>query len=207
MVEDLVQPILVVKSGTHEELVRAVATASLQAYLDSKDHPNWLPFLSGRFTKSVRRTRRDIDKIQSEIGGSLVTIGEGRALAFPPYRYKEMPKLIIEGQVSGLELERSGDWGGGGGLGIVINQDLMMSSGKTAAQVAHAVMGWYLRAAEHEQTDFVAANLALEISEQPLSKMPRQSEVEIRDAGFTEIASGSLTCAVTGFESIPLRIL
>lgn len=53
----LVQPLVVLRSGSHHDAIRCVAEVSLRAYLASPERPEWGQWLSGIFTKSVRRAK------------------------------------------------------------------------------------------------------------------------------------------------------
>ena len=52
---ELVQPIVLLRSGSHEDAVRCVAEASLRAYVSAPDLPDWEAWLAGSSTKTVRR--------------------------------------------------------------------------------------------------------------------------------------------------------
>lgn len=57
---ELVQPIVLLRSGSHEDAVRCVAEASLRAYVSAPDLPEWRQWLAGSFTKTVRRASRGL---------------------------------------------------------------------------------------------------------------------------------------------------
>ena len=54
---ELVQSIVLLRSGSHEDAVRCVAEASLRAYVSAPDLPEWAEWLAGSFTKTVRRAK------------------------------------------------------------------------------------------------------------------------------------------------------
>lgn len=88
---------------------------------------------------------------------------------------------------------------------FIVNQDLKMSSGKTAAQVAHAatLSTINLMSSEspfHEKRDdFVEwvqsgmKKVILKGKQTELEKLEKRGFFSIRDSGLTEIKSGSLT--------------
>ena len=199
MDQNLVQAILVSKAGSHEEMIEAVARASLKAYREGEGE-RWREWLAGRFTKSVRRSGRDLAEVQRQIGGVLVKVGFATALAMTPMRYEEMPKLLREAQVQGTNRPRGGAWPADEqGLRLTVNGDLDMSTGKAAAQVAHGLLAWWLQASEGERQhwqDQGEGLWILEVSQPTMAMM--HGHVSIHDAGLTEIEAGSLTVKVQG---------
>lgn len=152
----LVQPIAVVP-GTHEDTVRAVALASalaLGAGISAQDETvraPWSAWLSERFTKSVRRMRRPaeirrVDELRAELDHETVVIGSAAATAFTPMAYADFPPALSKLQVSGLDQERTGDGDDPGPSvpRVVLTDAVSMSTGKSAAQAAHALGLWVL---------------------------------------------------------------
>ncbi|MDQ1000497.1 PTH2 family peptidyl-tRNA hydrolase [Neobacillus niacini] len=88
---------------------------------------------------------------------------------------------------------------------FIVNQDLKMSTGKTAAQVAHAatlstVNLMSSQSSFHERhDDFVEwiqngmKKVILKGKQAELEKLEQRGFFSIRDSGLTEIKSGSLT--------------
>ncbi|WP_186578887.1 aminoacyl-tRNA hydrolase [Aquibacillus kalidii] len=79
----------------------------------------------------------------------------------------------------------------------VVNQDLTMSAGKVAAQVAHAatqaVLVYHQNQLFREWLETGQTKIILKASENTLNMLIKEGFVYIKDAGRTEIASGSLT--------------
>lgn len=130
-----VQPIIVTKTGTHEDTIWLGARASVGVYLGDPDASilgepltseektrlayRFHQWLSGPFTKTVRRATFDrmadvaiwarLNRIP------VVRRADGRgsvALALPPMRYADLPKQISRLQVAGTDLPRVGPgWG------------------------------------------------------------------------------------------------
>lgn len=190
-----VQPIVIQKTGTHEDIVSAVTLASYAAYL-SRDTAQAFPYfwdewLEDSFTKSVRRCDDELfAKICREHPKTvLMGIGESRVLAFGPME-EPFPKLIKKCQVANTEMPRVG-WNRPPSKGFVIsiNPDVKMSTGKTAAQCAHAFFGYHIQFSSSLQS------LRITNDKEVFEKLFTQKSdtVEIFDAGKTEIEPNTLT--------------
>ena len=210
---ELVQPVVLLRSGSHEDAIRCVAEASLRAYVAAPDLHEWQEWLSGIFTKTVRRAKpAEYEKAKG--AGALVEVchGDARALAFAPYPADALTGPIARLQVSGTELPRLG-WGdrlGNEHVFVAINNDLDMSTGKAAAQAAHALWGIWLQLKEHDREHWVADDLVFRLESVDgenlaLGKMMgavlevfgaelgARAYVAVHDAGRTEVEPGSLT--------------
>jgi peptidyl-tRNA hydrolase len=200
---ELVQPIAVAKAGTHEDVVLAVARASVLAWLDSQECCRWEEWLAGRFTKSVRRgTPAKIDVIASQgYAVCRVALGQAVAVGCVPMTYDEMPEELRKLQVAELERERTGDWGSNiRGPLVSINGAVEMSTGKTAAQVAHGLFAFMLKRSETYRDLWRADDMPIrvEVADELRWKMATAAAVvSITDAGFTEIEPGTSTVVVS----------
>lgn len=88
---------------------------------------------------------------------------------------------------------------------FIVNQDLIMSKGKTAAQVAHAATLSTINLMSSQSTfserhdDFVEwvqtgmKKIILKGKQAELERLEKRGFLSIRDSGLTEIKSGSLT--------------
>lgn len=196
---DLVQCIAVARSGTHEQVVRAVAAASVRAWLTSPDDPAWAAWLSGRFVKSVRRGRPAELARARPLAASEVHVGDAVALGFAPTLPDGMPKVLAKMQVSGTDMERTGNWGEvTAGPLLVQNPLVEMSTGKTAAQAAHALFLWALTLDADARARWVAddAPFQVTVAPDPAAFAAVDADVQVRDAGFTEISAGTTTFKV-----------
>lgn len=141
-----VQPIVIDRNAKHEETVAAAAAASLAAY--DENHPDqFKEWLSGRFAKTVRRAKSSaFAKTACLPGATVVEVGDGKAVALAPMPYADFPKELSKLQVSGTDLPRSGRYPEvpAPDVLLVVNGDLNMTTGKEAAQVAHALWIAYL---------------------------------------------------------------
>lgn len=197
---ELIQPIALHRVGTHEAAVATVALASVRAYLDHPEHPGWADWLAGRFGKSVRRARAaQFDAITTD-ALSVQTLPGGTAAAFAPTTYETMDPRLRKMQVAGTDMERTGVWlTCENGPRITVNDALGMSTGKTAAQVAHGLFAWALRQERATLTEWIAADAPLTLRAVPADTFHKAvpgATVRINDSGLTEIAPGSATVLV-----------
>lgn len=204
MDEQLVQAIAVRRGcGTHEDLVVAVALASVRALLNTRDNPAWDQWLAGPFTKSVRRgTATQMAAISTECAG-LARVGEVEAVAMIPAPYEEISHHLRRMQVSGLGRPRVAQEGWyvrcDSGPLLVVNESLEMSTGKTAAQVAHGLMSWGLAQQEVVLAEWMAAGNPLGVRGVPKGEfedLRKTAHIVIEDAGYTEITAGSCSVLV-----------
>lgn len=210
----LVQPIVLLVDkndpANHRDSILAAAIASVYAYagLQWIETPEWAEWLSGRFTKSVRRADlKAFTKLAADENiksGSLVTVGKAKAMAYKPARYEDMPKALTRLQVSGTDLpdepataparKRSGD------PVIVLNGSLGMSTGKAAAQAAHALFAWQLNRGNDDtelaSLQLLSTGLVIASEEEFQTLRTVAAGPLIVDAGLTEIAPNTATAFV-----------
>src|SRR5690625_7983724 len=107
---DLVQPILVPRTGTHEEIILGAAHASLRAFLaDDRagaDGGLWQTWLTQAPAKSVRRDKAasHLDQIRQWARESGEPVEERLGvIALPPAPYGEEPRRARGHQVQGVD--------------------------------------------------------------------------------------------------------
>lgn len=209
---DWVQPIVVDKAGTHEATVAVAAIASVLTYLyrDPDDAPAFDAWLAGPFTKSVRRApSHRLEPLAQTHAGALVHLGASRAVAFRPVRYTDLPRELGRLQVSGTDFPRvpcSLDDGPRPPVHLAV--DSTLTTGKAAAQAAHALFAWVLQATHEQVQGFLNAPLGLRVEFVDATELAALAEpvrnVPIRDNGYTEVAPNTLTAvAVPGGPSDP----
>ncbi|WP_051224791.1 peptidyl-tRNA hydrolase [Pseudoclavibacter soli] len=215
---------IVVFPSDHLSTVAAVAMASTVRLCESDidEHP-WKKWLAGPFAKVVRRVTRSarlegVVATAERLPSSMVCVGEARAYAFDPMLRDDLPHAVSRLQVSGLDLrERPGiqprlapQWIGRAQANaplVLINGRVDMTTGKTAAQVAHAVMGWALRLTAEQRRQWVLRpSLLLGVDD--LEALPPELDpVRIIDAGRTEIAPDTETVRAWQVGAVELEYL
>ncbi len=201
---EYVQPIAVSKTGCHEEIVMAVAVASVYAFAATPQNPNWAKWLDGPFTKTVRRGTPTQFQVCEEQAAFVVEIGEARAAADTPRPAKELGLPWSKMQVSGLERERKG-WPFDPEISlptaptIYINPYVEMSTGKTAAQVAHGLFAWVLNMSDQQWNQWMEWGAPVRVTDErqywdEITQMV--GGIQIVDAGRTEIDPGTMSVFV-----------
>ncbi|MFQ4148743.1 peptidyl-tRNA hydrolase [Arthrobacter sp. LAPM80] len=208
--QELVQPIILLvdreEPASEQHGIAAAALASVQAYLNDPENPDWRVWADGHFAKSVRRAdAKTFAKVLTAFPDhALATVGEGTAAGLPPMPAGELPKLIAKLQVSGTQLP-PGEPLPPQPLTIVLNASLEMSTGKSAAQAAHALFAWVLETKPATVEAWIAAGRPLGVLGLPAKEFRKGARKSagpvIQDAGRTEIEPGSTTAYVTTSKS------
>lgn len=201
---ELVQPIILlvdrVQPAGADQGIAAAALASVQAFMRDPENPSWQLWASGAFAKSVRRAdAKMFAKVLAAFPDHvLATVGTASAVGLPPLPADGLPKLLAKLQVSGTQLPEGVPLAPQP-LTIVLNGSLGMSTGKAAAQAAHALFAWLLDAGPAADA-WAAAGFPVGIvhaSGRDFRKGARKaSGPVIQDAGRTEIEPGSTTAYV-----------
>lgn len=202
---ELVQPIILlvdrVEPAGADQGIAAAALASVQAFMRDAENPSWQLWASGAFAKSVRRAdAKMFAKVLAAFPGHVpATVGAARAVGLPPLPADGLPKLLAKLQVSGTQLPDGGALPSQP-LAIVLNDSLDMSTGKAAAQAAHALFAWLLDAGRPAVDAWAAAGFPVGIVHAGAKEFRkgarRASGPVIQDAGRTEIEPGSATAYV-----------
>lgn len=210
---NLVQPIAVVP-GTHFETIAAVAIASnLAAAHADLDAEPWKAWLSRAFTKTVRRISKHADARSladlsaADPASRSFTVGGATAYAFAPMAYDDFPKRLRQLRVAGLDLERNGEGFIMTPVGhlvrpdMVVSHDVQMTTGKAAAQVAHALMVWLIELRTNGHAAFLAwraePTLALRVADLDEIPASKAHSITIVDSGLTEIAPKTATVRIS----------
>ncbi|MEV1295583.1 peptidyl-tRNA hydrolase [Pseudonocardia sp. NPDC049635] len=189
-------------------LLEAAATAAVAVCLHPWAQPGgeWHAavetWVDGRIRKIARRARGAHWAAVQELPGVTVEIDGAQARALLPGPVDAVPKAVSRLQIGGTELEpdEPGPAPDGAPL-VLLNPHVTMTVGKAAAQVGHASMilgavrGWpvaqpdgvprcAVRTPAPREWDALLAELATGGSDL----------VAVRDAGFTEVDPGTVTC-------------
>ena len=202
---ELVQPIILridkEDPSSEDEGLSAVARAAVIAYLQDPQNPDWQQWASQAFAKSVRRANpKMFAKVLEMFPEQMVSeVGKAQAVGLPPLPAADLPKLIAKLQVSGTQLPKA-DEVLDAKINIVLNKSLDMSTGKAAAQAAHALFAWLTEAPAESVEAWLQSHAPVGIRHLPrkdFEQLSRQAAGPvIQDAGRTEIEPGSVTAFV-----------
>jgi peptidyl-tRNA hydrolase len=204
---EMIQPIAVLKDpddpASHEETCLAAALASAAAITAFPDAELWEPWYTSGQGKSVRRGKpKDLRAVTAQ-GAVVVRVGRAQAAAMAPTTYPLVGRMK-QLQVAGTEMEHTGEPvehslpapDGVPVLHLAVDTSLDMSTGKAAAQSAHAAFEWAARLSPEQQAAWMQAgqpSILTPADAKGMRKARRKATVEIHDAGHTEIAPGSMT--------------
>lgn len=182
-------------------LLEAAAGAALALCLDPRSeeggewHEDVMAWIDGRIRKIARRARGAHWTAVQEVPGVTVEVDGAEARALVPGPVDAVPKVVSRLQIGGTDLPPDSPPPPALGVPVItLNPSVTMSVGKAAAQVGHASMllaavrGWTetprfaVRSAD--EAGWVALCAAVE----------RGDAVAVRDAGFTEVEPGTITC-------------
>jgi peptidyl-tRNA hydrolase len=192
-------------------LLEAAATAAVAVCLDPRAEPpgEWhddvARWVSGRIRKVSRRARGAHWEAIQAFAGVTVSVAGAQARALVPGLLEQTPREVSRLQISGTELPDDEPGPPPAGVPTVwLNPKVELTVGKAAAQVGHATMilaaslsvqalaawrvdGFRVAVRQAEPSRWAEVVVAAERVD--------RSTVLVRDAGFTEVAPGTVTCA------------
>jgi hypothetical protein len=186
-------------------VLEAAAAAALAVCLDPRARPEgeWhepvAAWVGSRIRKIARRARGGHWAAVQELPGVTRAVGGAEVRALLPGPVDDVPRVVARLQIGGTDLEPDEPGPPPAGVPVIhVDAGLGMTVGKAAAQVGHAAM---LFAAVHGLTEvpaFAVRDAGPEAWAQKCRAVERGEAVAVRDAGFTEVAAGTITCIVTG---------
>lgn len=184
------------------DALEAAAHAVLAIWRDVRARDVWRDqfeaWLSGPFRKMVRRARGARWQAAQALAGVEIVNKSARVLAFAPTEVGLMPKELSRLQMSGTDLvdETEPDAVADRAVVIWLSPHVEMTAGKAMAQVGHAAMlAWWAltdeTCAAWENDNFTLA--VRDADEQTWDALKDAGLVEVHDAGYTEVETGSCT--------------
>ncbi len=189
-------------------VLEAAAAAAVAVCL--ADEPSWedplQAWIDGRIRKVSRRARgAHWDAVQA-LPGVTVSVDGAEARALVPGLVVETPREVTRLQISGSELPTDDPGPPPPGVPVLwLNPTVEMTAGKAAAQVGHASMllAALIRDPEYfaswkdyrcaVRTPTRARWQELHPGDDPAGAWRSRGVVAVRDAGFTEVAPGTVT--------------
>lgn len=188
-------------------LLAAAATAVVALCLDERVGPageweqRYLTWKRSRIRKVARRARGAQWLAAQQVDGVTVEVAGAQARALVPGPVGDIDARIKRLQISGTELPFDAPEPGDPGIPVLwVNSDLGMTVGKAAAQVGHASMLLAGAMPVRQAYAWAAQGFRCTVAEADPARwghLVRQvgagAAVAVRDAGFTEVAPGSMT--------------
>ena len=185
-------------------VLEAAARAALAVCLDPRAaeggewHDAVTTWIGSRIRKIARRARGAHWAAVQELPGVTVDVDGAQARALLPGPVDDVPKVVGRLQIGGTDLPDDEPGPPGAGVPVIwVNGALGMTVGKAAAQVGHASM---LDAAARG-LDVVPPYAVRSAPPARWAELCRAAErreaVAVRDAGFTEVAPGTITAITT----------
>lgn len=182
-------------------VLEAAAAAALAVCIDPRAEPGgeWhdavATWVASRIRKIARRARGAHWDAVQELPGVTRDVEGGQVRALLPGPVDDAPRVVSRLQIGGTDLEPDMPGEPPPGVPVIwVNAALEMSVGKAAAQVGHASM-LYAAARGLTRVPAFAVRDAGGDRWAQLCRAARHGEaVAVRDAGFTEVAPGTITC-------------
>ncbi|WP_405491237.1 aminoacyl-tRNA hydrolase [Nocardia sp. NBC_00511] len=185
-------------------LLAAAASAVVALCLDERVGPDgeweqrYLTWKRSRIRKVARRARGAQWLAAQQVDGVTVEVAGAQARALVPGPVGDIDARIKRLQISGTELPFDAPEPGDPGIPVLwVNSDLGMTVGKAAAQVGHASMLLAGAMPVRQAYAWAAQGFRCTVAEADPARWGQLvgagAAVAVRDAGFTEVAPGSMT--------------
>jgi len=179
-------------------VLEAAAAAALAVCLDPRSEPGgeWhepvTTWVESRIRKIARRARGAHWAAVEQLPGVTWTVGDAQARALLPGPVDDVAREVARLQIGGTDLALDDPGPPAPGAPVIwVNAALKMTVGKAAAQVGHASM---LYAAARGLTEVPPFAVRDAEPDHWAYLLEQESSVCVRDAGFTEVAPGTVTC-------------
>ncbi|MFI9509816.1 aminoacyl-tRNA hydrolase [Nocardia sp. NPDC052566] len=196
-------------------LLAASAAASVAVCLDERVGPDgeWAPrylaWKRSRIRKVARRARNAQWLAANEVDGVTVEIDGAQARALVPGPVGAIDPRIRRLQIGGTDLEHDDPGPADPDLPVLwVNSSLEMTLGKSAAQVGHASMLLAAALPVERAWHWAQRGFGCSVREADAGQwnsltglVGRGGAAAVRDAGFTEVAPGSMTVIAVPAES------
>ncbi len=182
-------------------VLEAAAAAALAVCLDPRAEPGgeWHDAVStwvdARIRKIARRARGAHWDAVLQLPGITWDVDGAQVRALLPGPVDDVPKVVSRLQIGGTDLEPDQPGEPAAGVPVIwVNAALELSVGKAAAQVGHASMLFAAARGLTAVPAFAVRPAAPDRWALLCAAVREGSAVAVRDAGFTEVTPGTITC-------------
>ncbi len=181
-------------------VLEAAAAAALALCLDPRAQPGgeWHDvveiWVSTQIRKIARRARGAHWAAVQGLPGVTCSVGGAEARALLPGPVDDVPRIVSRLQIGGTELEPDEPGPPPPDVPVIwVNAGLEMTVGKAAAQVGHASMLYAAARGLMSVPPFAVRDADADRWAQLCAAAERGEAVAVGDAGFTEVAPGTIT--------------
>jgi peptidyl-tRNA hydrolase len=185
-------------------VLESAAAAALAVCLDPRARPGgeWhdavAVWVATQIRKIARRARGAHWAAVQELPGVTWEVDGAQARALLPGPVDDVPRVVSRLQIGGTELEPDDPGPPASGVPVIwVNAALRLTVGKAAAQVGHASMLYAAARGLTAVPRFAVRDAAGDRWAQLCAAVGSGEAVAVRDAGFTEVAPGTITCIAT----------
>lgn len=196
--------VIAVKADNHIDAIKTVAIASALTLATIDPSEKLEKWLDTDYRKTVRKISKNsqLDEIKELPYATNFRKDSGNVYAFDLMTYDEMPKELRKLQVSGLDykdkkLPKKSKVNKDFIPVIILNTDIEATTGKMAAQAAHALCKWVLETDPAIVSKWITRPDCelIGVSFKEL-KPNKRDHILVKDNGLTEIKKGSITAAI-----------
>ncbi|MGC0364701.1 peptidyl-tRNA hydrolase [Rhodococcus sp. 27YEA15] len=193
-------------------LLEAAASAAVALCLDERVgvsadgepgpwHEDYSAWVGARIRKVSRRARGAQWTAAQGVDGITVEVGGAQARALVPGPVGLLDPRVKKLQIGGTDLEHDDPGPPEAGLPVLwVDPTLEMTVGKASAQVGHASMLLAAAMADQRCWEWARTGFRCSVREATpaqwrtaVDRLGRSEAIAVRDAGFTEVAPGSMT--------------